>query len=44
MLQLISDHPEHGTTRLVAGLMGRTANLMLLGPDGRILDAMRRVR
>ena len=38
------DHPEHGTSRLVAEPMGRAANLMLLAPDGRILDAMRRVR
>ncbi|MEZ4714492.1 MAG: NFACT family protein [Caldilineaceae bacterium] len=44
VLQLDFDHPEHGTTRLVAEPMGRAANLMLLGPDGRILDAMRRVR
>ena len=29
--------------RLVAELMGRTCNLYLLGPDGRILDCLRRV-
>ena len=29
--------------QLVAELMGRTCNLYLLGPDGRILDCLRRV-
>ena len=29
--------------RLVAELMGRTCNLYLLGPDGKILDCLRRV-
>ena len=29
--------------KLVAELMGRTCNLYLLGPDGRILDCLRRV-
>ncbi len=29
--------------RLLAELMGRTCNLYLLGPDGRILDCLRRV-
>ena len=29
--------------RLVAELMGRTCNVYLLGPDGRILDCLRRV-
>ena len=29
--------------RLVAELMGRTCNLYLLGPDGRIIDCLRRV-
>lgn len=29
--------------RLVAELMGRTCNIYLLGPDGRILDCLRRV-
>ena len=29
--------------RLVAELMGRTCNLYLLGPDGRILDCLRRI-
>ena len=30
-------------TRLVAELLGRTCNLYLLGPDGRILDCLRRI-
>ena len=29
--------------KLVAELMGRTCNLYLLGPDGRILDCLRRI-
>lgn len=29
--------------RLIAELMGRTCNLYLLGPDGRIIDCLRRV-
>ena len=29
--------------KLVAELMGRTCNLYLLGPDGRIIDCLRRV-
>ena len=29
--------------RLVAELMGRTCNLYLLGPDGRIVDCLRRI-
>ena len=29
--------------RLVAELMGRTCNLYLLGPDGRIMDCLRRI-
>lgn len=29
--------------RLVAELMGRTCNLYLIGPDGRILDCLRRI-
>ena len=29
--------------RLVVELMGRTCNLYLLGPDGRILDSLRRI-
>ena len=29
--------------RIVAELMGRTCNLYLLGPDGRILDCLRRI-
>lgn len=46
------DHPQHGSSRLVAELIGRWANLLLLRPaqeeEGhngwRILEAMRRFR
>lgn len=44
VLFLDFDHPEHGATSLVAEPMGRAANLILLGPDARILDCLRRVR
>ncbi len=43
VLFLAFDHPEHGTTTLVAELIGRAANLLLLDPGHRILDALRRV-
>ncbi len=36
-------HPEHGATRLVAELIGQRSNLILLNPQGRILDCSRRV-
>ncbi len=32
-----------GTCRLVAELIGRYSNLILVGPDGRVLDATKRV-
>lgn len=44
VLQLHFDHPEHGTTTLVAELIGRASNLLLLAPSGKILDCARRVR
>lgn len=36
-------HPEHGATRLVTELIGQRSNLILLNPQGRILDCSRRV-
>ena len=39
----IDEMGDHVEKRLVAELMGRTCNLYLLGPDGRILDCLRRV-
>ncbi len=42
VLFLAFDHPEHGTTTLVAELIGRAANLLLLDPGHQILDALRR--
>ena len=39
-------HDEFGDPvqkKLVAELMGRTCNLYLLGPDGRIIDCLRRI-
>ena len=37
------DHPQHGVTTLVAELIGRNSNLLLLGPGERILGCMKRV-
>lgn len=39
----IDEMGDHVQKRLVAELMGRTCNLYLLGPDGRIIDCLRRV-
>ena len=39
----IDEMGDHVEKRLVAELMGRTCNLYLLGPDGRIIDCLRRV-
>ncbi|RIK40804.1 MAG: hypothetical protein DCC57_19290 [Chloroflexi bacterium] len=43
IIQFHFDHPEYGTTTLVAELLGQRSNLLLLRPDGRILDCLRRV-
>ena len=43
ILQLRFVHLEHGPTTLVAELMGQRSNLLLLKPDGKILDCLRRV-
>ena len=42
ILTLHFDHPEQGTATLVAEPMGRRSNLILLGPGGIVLDALRR--
>ena len=39
----IDEMGDHVQKRLVAELMGRTCNLYLLGPDGRIIDCLRRI-
>ncbi len=39
----IDDMGDPVQKHLVAELMGRTCNLYLLGPDGRILDCLRRI-
>ena len=43
VLRLSLDHPELGATTLLAEPMGRSANLILLGPGERILESVRRV-
>lgn len=44
VLHLHLDHPEHGTTTLIVELIGRQPNAVLVGPAGRILETLRRVR
>ena len=39
----IDEMGDHVNKTLVAELMGRTCNLYLLGPDGRIIDCLRRI-
>ena len=39
----IDEMGDHVEKRLVAELMGRTCNLYLLAPDGRIIDCLRRI-
>ena len=39
----IDEMGDNVQKRLVAELMGRTCNLYILGPDGRIIDCLRRV-
>ncbi|MFN8491700.1 MAG: NFACT RNA binding domain-containing protein [Caldilineaceae bacterium] len=43
VLQLRFVHLEHGPTTLVAEMMGQRSNLLLVKPDGKILDCLRRV-
>ncbi|HSJ58399.1 MAG TPA: NFACT family protein [Anaerolineae bacterium] len=38
------DHPEWGCTDLMVEVMGRHSNVILVDPDGRVLDAVKRVR
>lgn len=42
VLHLHFDHSEHGPTVLACEMIGRQTNLLLLGPNGHILDALRR--
>ena len=44
VLTIQFDHPQHGTTTLVVEIIGRQSNLILLGPEDRILNCLRRVR
>ncbi len=41
LLHLSCDHPEHGAATLVAEIMGKWSNLVLLDGDGVILQALR---
>lgn len=43
VLHLQVDHREQGVTTLVVELLGQRSNLILLRPDGRILDCFQRV-
>ena len=42
ILHLRFDHPEAGRSTLVGEIMGRWSNLLLLGPNDDILEAMQR--
>ncbi len=41
VLTFTFDHPEQGISYLVTEIMGRHANILLLGPDRRILQAVK---
>jgi predicted ribosome quality control (RQC) complex YloA/Tae2 family protein len=43
VLRLEFDHPEWGCTDLIAEVMGRHSNLILVGAGNRVLDAVKRV-
>ncbi|RLT36316.1 MAG: fibronectin/fibrinogen-binding protein [Chloroflexi bacterium] len=43
LLALRFEHPEHGSTTLLAEPMGRLSNLILLDAGGRILDVLKRI-
>lgn len=43
ILQLVFEHPEHGRNVLVAEIMGRWSNLILLDDMGDIRDALKRI-
>ena len=43
LLALRFEHPEHGSTTLLAEPMGRLSNLILLDAGGRILDTLKRI-
>ncbi len=42
-LECTDEMGERSQKHLIAELMGRNSNLILLGPDGRIIDCLRRV-
>jgi len=42
VLHLAFSHKQHGSTTLVVELIGRRPNLILLRPDGRILECLHR--
>lgn len=39
---LVCDHPQHGMTSLVAEIMGKWSNILLLDEQGVILESLRR--
>ena len=43
ILRLTFDHPEWGASTLVIEIMGRHSNVILVGADSRVLDAVKRV-
>jgi len=43
ILHLVFEHLEWGRTTLAVEIMGRHSNVILVGPDERVLDAVKRV-
>ncbi len=43
VLHIDFDHPAHGRCRLVAEIMGRLSNLILVDDDARVIECLRRV-
>jgi len=43
IIRLSFVHPEHGETTLIAEVMGKHSNVILLGPDDIILECLKRI-
>ncbi len=44
LLQLAFAHAQHGPTTLIAEIIGQRSNLVLLTPEGKIMECLQRVR
>ncbi len=43
VLRLDFYHPEHGATHLILEIMGQRSNVLLINPEGNIMECLRRV-